>query len=68
MSVTHLGSQEIRKFVEISSAAILSELSHEFFTLILRAGVEIFHFFESEDSILIVIDDSEEGFGEVFFS
>lgn len=66
--VTAFDGEEFGEIVEVGPSAVLPELLLQFFAIVGWAGCELLHFFESDDAIIVVVDDPEEGFGEVLIA
>lgn len=67
-SLTELGVEELRKFVEIGLPSVLLELLGQLLSIVFGAGSEVLHFFGSDDAVIIVVDDPEEGLVEVLIA
>ena len=67
-SLTELGVEELSKFVKIRSPSVLLELLGQLLSIVLGAGTEVLHFFGSDDAVVVVVDDPEEGLVEVLIA
>ena len=63
---TLFGSDSLREVIDIDSSTEFSELSGDFFAFIISTWFEGIDFFDGDDSIMIVIHESDERSGEVF--
>ena len=62
------GCQELGEFVEIGSTSVILELIEEGFPFVFGADVEFLEFLSSEYTVFVIVDDPQEGFGEVLIS
>lgn len=67
-SLTELGVEELSKLVKIRSPSVLLELLGQLLAIVLGAGTEVLHFFGSDDAVVVVVDDPEEGLVEVLIA
>jgi hypothetical protein len=66
--ITHLGSKELREFIEICTTTIFTEFLSKLLSIVFRADVELLQLFGSHNTVLIIVNDSEERFGEVLIA
>lgn len=63
--VTLFWGDSLREVVEVDSSSEFFELSGDFFPLIISTWFEGVDFFDSDDSIMILIHESDERSGKV---
>ena len=68
MGLTELGIEELRKLIKIGPPSVLPELLGQFFSIVFGAGIKLLHFFGSDDPVVIVVDDPEEGLAEILIA
>ena len=66
--LTEFGVEDRGKFVEIGSSSVLLELLGQFLAVVLGTGVELLHLLGSDDAVVVVVDDPEEGLVEVLIA